>query len=186
MVSLASLAIPIIVSAVFVFLASFVLHMVLPLHKGDYRTVPREDEFQSAVRSFDIPPGDYLVPCAGSPAGMKNPAFLERLKKGPVVIMTLVPGGTPSMARNLIQWFVFSLVVGLFAGYIASRALGFGAPYLAVFRFVGCTAFMGYSMGLVQDSIWYRRNWGTTSRYLLDGLIYGCLTAGTFGWLWPR
>ena len=186
MVSLVSLAIPIVVSAVIVFIASTVLHMLVPLHRNDYRKVPSEDQFQAAIRSFDLPSGDYVVPCAGSPAGMKDPAFLERMKKGPVAIMTLMAGGAPSMAISLVQWFVYSLIISLFAGYIASRALGPGARYLAVFRFVGCSAFMGYSLGLFQDSIWYHRNWGATSRYALDGLIYGLLTAGTFGWLWPQ
>jgi hypothetical protein len=55
-----------------------------------------------------------------------------------------------------------------------------------VFRFAGATAFLGYSMALVQHSIWYKRNWTTTLRSMFDGLIFACLTAGTFGWLWPR
>jgi len=69
---------------------------------------------------------------------------------------------------------------------VAGRALGPGAPYLQVFRFAGCTAFTAYSLALAQHSIWYKRNWGTTFKSMLDGLIYGLLTAGTFGWLWPR
>jgi hypothetical protein len=55
-----------------------------------------------------------------------------------------------------------------------------------VFRFAGCTAFVGYAVALWQDSIWYKRNWGTTFRNTVDGLLYGCLTAGTLGWLWPK
>lgn len=70
--------------------------------------------------------------------------------------------------------------------YIAGRALGSGANYLAVFRFAGASAFMGYSLALLQNSIWYNRNWGATVKSVFDGLVYGLLTAGTFGWLWPR
>ena len=66
------------------------------------------------------------------------------------------------------------------------RALGPGAHYLSVFRFAGTVAFAGYSLGLLQNSIWYKRNWGTTARGMIDGLVYGLLTAGVFGWLWPR
>jgi hypothetical protein len=86
----------------------------------------------------------------------------------------------------MVPRFLYSVVVSLFAAYIGGRALGPGAPYLAVFRFVGASAFMGYSLGLLQNSIWYRRNWGTTLKSVFDGLLYGLFTAGTFGWLWPR
>lgn len=186
MVPLMSLAIPIIVSAVIVFVASVILHMALPYHNGDLKKVPREDDVQAALRGFNIPPGDYALPRQGSHSDMKNPAFLEKMDKGPVVLMTVVPAGRPSMGKSLAQWFVYLLLVGLFAGYIASRALDAGAHYLSVFRFVGCSAFMAYSLGHFQTAIWYRRSWSTTFKDVFDGLIYGLLTAGTFGWLWPR
>ena len=76
--------------------------------------------------------------------------------------------------------------MGVVAAYMAGRALGPGAPYPAVFRFAGTTAFIAHSFALPQYSIWYHRNWGTTLRSMFDGLIYGLLTGGTFGWLWPR
>lgn len=185
MVPVLSLWIPILLSAVIVFIASSILHMVLPIHHGDYKKVPKEDEFLEAMRRFNVPPGDYMVPCAGSPSGMKQPDFVEKMTKGPVVIMTVAPGGL-SMTSNLIQWFIYSIVVGVFAAYIAGRAVGPGTDYLHVFRFAGCTAFVAYALALPQFSIWYKRNWGTTIRSMIDGLIYGLLTAGTFGWLWPR
>ena len=78
------------------------------------------------------------------------------------------------------------MVVSFFSAYIAGRAVASGSGYLTVFRFVGSKAFMGYSLGLLQNSIWYRRNWGTTLTSVFNGLVYAVLTAGTFGWLWPR
>jgi len=186
MVPLISLGLPILVAAVIVFVASFVLHMLLPLHRNDLRKLPREDEVLEALRRFSIPPGDYVAPHAGSPAAMKDPAFVEKMKKGPLVMMTIAAGRAPALAGNLAQWFVYSLVVSLFAGYIASRALGPGAAYPEVFRFVGTAAFLGYSLALAQHSIWYRRNWVTTLKSMFDGLVYALLSAGTFGWLWPR
>ncbi len=186
MVPLVSLWLPILLSAVIVFVASNIVHMVLPIHKSDYRKLPAEDETMEALRKFRIPPGDYLVPCAGGPEQLKNPAFVEKMTKGPVAFMTVMPSGRPKMGKQLIAWFAYCIVVGIFAGYIAGRALGAGAHYLAVFRFAGCTAFVGYSLALWQDTIWFRRNWVTTLKSTMDGLIYGLLTAGTFGWLWPR
>ena len=101
--------------------------------------------------------------------------------------MTVMRPGPMSMGRNLAQWFVFSLVISLFSGYIGSRAVGPGTQYLAVFRFVSTSAFMGYSLGLIPFSIWYQRNWMThlEVRVRRAGLCLR-LTAGTFGWLWPR
>jgi hypothetical protein len=90
------------------------------------------------------------------------------------------------MTAPLIQWFVYTLLVGIFAAYVAGRALEVGADYRAVFRFAGVTAFACYAIGGWQDSIWFKRPWGTTLRNTIDGLVYGLVTAGTFGWLWPR
>jgi hypothetical protein len=186
MVPVMSLGVPIVVSAGIVFVASSIIHMVLPYHRNDLRKLPTEDEVMAALRRFNIPPGDYVVPHAGSPAGMKHPEFVEKMKKGPVVFMTLAPGGPPSMGKSLLLWFLYSIVVSVFAAYIAGRALAPGAHYLEVFRFAGCSAFMAYSLALPQNSIWYKRNWRMTLKAMFDGLVYGLLTAGTFGWLWPR
>ena len=186
MVYLTSLWLPIILSAVIVFVVSSVIHMVLPYHRNDVRKVGKEDEMLEALRRLDLPPGDYAVPHAGSMEGMKKPEFVEKMKKGPIAFLTVAPGAEPSMAVPLLLWFLYSVVVSLFAAYVAGRALPPGATYLEVFRFVGTSAFMGYSLGLLQNSIWYKRNWGTTLKSVVDGLVYALFTAGTFGWLWPR
>jgi hypothetical protein len=185
MVPVMSLVLPIVASAVIVFVASSIIHMVLPYHRTDFRKAPREDELLDALRRFNLR-GDYAAPHAGSPAVMKQPEFIEKMKKGPLVFMTVAPGSSPSMASNLVLWFIYTVVVSFFAAYIAGRAVGPGSDYLVVFRFVGTTAFMGYALALPQNSIWYRRNWGTTLKSMFDGLVYALLTAGTFGWLWPR
>ena len=186
MVSVIALAVPILVSAVLVFIASSILHMVLPLHRNDYRQLPAEDGVLDAFRRFNVGPGDYMAPHAGTPEAMKKPEFVEKMKKGPIVVLTLAPGGSISMGKNLLLWFIYVGVVTIFAAYITGRALGPGANYLEVFRFAGATAFAGYSLALLQNSIWYMKHWGTTFKSMFDGLIYALLTAGTFGWLWPR
>ncbi len=185
MVSVTSLWLPILVSAVFVFVASSLIHMVLGYHKNDFRAVPDESGVSDALRRFNIPPGDYCLPRASSMADMKNPAFIEKMKKGPVLLMTVLPNGQWAMGAQLTQWFFFSALVSVFAAYIAGRAVGPGAHYLEVFRFAGCTAFASYALGTIPASIWYKKNWGTTLKSTFDGLVYGLLTGGTFGWLWP-
>jgi hypothetical protein len=186
MVPILALWLPIVLAAVIVFLASSLLHMALPYHKGDYGTLPHEDDVMAAMRKAGVKPGDYMMPRPSSMAAFKDPAFLEKYAKGPVAMMTIMPGGRPAMGAQLAQWFVYCLVVGVFAAYIAGRALQPGAHYLAVFRFAGATAFIGYSLALWQDSIWYKKAWSTTIKNTIDGLLYGLLTGGTFGWLWPH
>ncbi|MGH7567881.1 MAG: hypothetical protein ACREL9_02760 [Gemmatimonadales bacterium] len=117
---------------------------------------------------------------------MKSPEFAEKIRTGPNLVLTVIPNGPWPMGKNLTLWFLYSVVVGVFAAYVAGRALPPGAPYLSVFRFAGVTAFVGYSVALWQMSIWYRRAWSTTIKATVDGVIYALLTAGAFGWLWPR
>jgi hypothetical protein len=187
MVPLTSLVIPTVISAIVVFFASFIIHMVLGYHKNDLRKLPdaQEDEIIAAVSRLHLAPADYGVPHPGSPERMKDPAFLAKMNKGPIVFMTVSPGASPNMGKPLAQWFVFTLVITFFAAYIASRAVAPGTDYLTVFRFVGTSAFMGYALGSIPESIWYKRSWGRTFVTVFDGLIYALLTAGVFGWLWP-
>jgi hypothetical protein len=188
MVGILELWLPILVAAVFVFIASSIIHMFLTYHRSDFKGVPNEDAVMDALRGFDIPPGDYVVPRAGTPEVMKTEAFKEKARKGPVLFMTVLPSWDPSaMGGQLAKWFVYCIIVGIFAAYIAGRALGPGPEqYRAVFRLAGCTAFVGYSLANVQRSIWYSQPWSTTAKNLVDGLVYGLLTGGTFGWLWPE
>ena len=186
MVGLTALWFPILLAAVIVFFVSSLIHTVLPWHKGDYMRVPSEDKVMDALRPFAIPPGDYMLPRPASSADMRSPEFADKLKQGPVMVLTVMPNGMMSMVRNLTMWFIYLVVVRFLAAYVAGRALPAGTPYLSVFRFVGTTAFIGYSAALWQMSIWYRRAWTTTIKATIDGLIYALLTAGTFGWLWPR
>ena len=185
MVPIASLWLPILLSAVAVFIVSSIIHMFLGYHSADYRRLPAEDEFMAAVRKLDIPPGDYMVPCPASHAAFKDPAFQEKFKAGPRAMMTVF-GPYTGMGAQLGLWFLYAVLIGVTAAYISGRALAPGAHYLKVFRFAGATAFYGYSLAHLQASIWYKRSWGTTLRNVFDGLVYGLVTAGFFGWLWPR
>lgn len=185
-VTLLQLCPAILAAAVIVFVASSIIHMAPLWHRNDFPKMPREEEVLQALRPFAIPPGDYFLPRPGGRDEMRSPEFKDKLAKGPVAVMTVMPNGMFNMTSNLVQWFVFLLVVGFFVAYITSRALGAGAPYLKVFQIAGATAFIGYSLALCELSIWYRRSWALTLKGAFDGLIYASLTAGAFGWLWPR
>lgn len=184
MVTVISLWLPIVLSAVMVFIASSIIHMVLTYHRSDFKKLPSEDEVMEALRQIGVPPGEYIFPCPDNPKAMKEAAFKEKLERGPVAFMTVMSGDF-NMGKSLVQWFFYCIAMGIFSAYIAGRALGPGAEYMEVFRFVGAAAFGGYALALMHNSIWYKRAWGTTFKSMADGLVYAMLTAGIFGWLWP-
>jgi len=62
MVSIVSLWLPILLSAVAVFLVSSVIHMVFQYHKNDFVKLPSEDEVMDDLRKANIPPGEYHFP----------------------------------------------------------------------------------------------------------------------------
>jgi hypothetical protein len=186
MTTLMALWLPILLSAVIVFVVSWIIHMVLPWHKGDYPQLANEDKVLSALRPLKIPPGDYMMPRPSDPKEMRTPEFSAKMKRGPVLVMTVMPNGQVNMGKNLALWFVYAAFVSYCAAYIGGRALPPGAPYLRVFQMVGASAFMGYSLALLQMSIWYSRGWGLTLKSMADGLVYSLFTAGVFGWLWPK
>jgi hypothetical protein len=183
MVSLVDAWLPILLSAVLVFVASSVIHMALRWHSKDFTKLPAEDAVMDALRAFNLPPGDYAAPLADSMAQMSSPEFKAKQARGPSFALTIL--NNTSLARNLAKWFAYSVVVALFAGYVASIALPAGAPYMTVFRVTSTVAFAGYSLALWQNWIWYSRGLGYTVRSTIDGLLYGLLTGGAFGWLWP-
>lgn len=186
MTGLLALWLPILLSAVIVFVVSSVIHMLSPWHKGDYPKMPNEDRVLAALRPLAIPPGDYMIPRPATRQDMATPEFAEKLKQGPVIVMTVMPSGMMAMAPRFIGWFLYAVAAGAFAAYVAGRALPPGTEYMRVFLIVGATAFVGYSLALWQLSIWYGRSWSITIKATVDGLIYALLTAGTFGWLWPH
>jgi hypothetical protein len=186
MVPIPALWLPIVLSAVIVFVASSIVHMFLPIHKNDYRKLPDEDKVLDALRAAGVTPGRvYHFPhCTHK--HLKSPEVAEKFKRGPVGLLKEVPSGTPAMGKYLGQWFLYCLFVGVFVAYLTGRTLGPGTQYLIVFRVAGTTAFLGYAVAQIQDSIWKGQSWGVTLKHVLDGLLYGLLTAGTFGWLWPK
>jgi hypothetical protein len=186
MTSIGALLIPILVSAVLVFLASSVIHMASPWHKGDYPRSPKEGAILDALRPLDIPPGDYFMPRPASTAEMKSPEFNERLKRGPVVLMTVMPNGPMQMGGTFVQWFIYLLVVGFLAAGVAHTTLHRGDEPGLIFHTVALTAFAGYALALWQLSIWYRRSWMITIKSTVDGVIYAAITGAVFVWLWPK
>src|SRR5688572_12714153 len=183
MVSLVDLWLPILLSAVLVFVASSVIHMALRWHSKDFKRFAAEDAVMDVLRPFNLAPGDYAAPLPESMAHMSSAEFKAKQARGPSFALTILVN--TSIGRNLGKWFLYSIVIALFAAYVASLTLPAGAAYMTVFRVTSTVAFASYALALWQNWIWYSRGLGYTVRTTIDGLLYGLLTGGAFGWLWP-
>jgi hypothetical protein len=186
MVSLGSLLLPIVISAILVFIASSIIHMLLKYHNKDFTRLPNEDAVRAAIRSGNPAPGQYMMPYCSDMKDMENPEMKQKFLEGPVALLTVMRAGRPNMGKLLGQWFAFILVASLFIAYVAAHGIPKGAPYLHVFRVVGAVGFLTYGMGQIPAAIWWGKPWKSAVKDLFDGLVYGLVTAGTFGWLWPR
>lgn len=184
MVQLASLWLPIVLSAVAVFFASSIVWMVLPIHKNDYKMLKdKEDAVMAAVRSWGLGPGMYWFP--GCEHGKKpGPEVVAKQKSGPWGVLTLMPG-CPNMGKMLGMWMLNLLIVTTLIGYAASRGMAPGTAYMKVFQVVGVIALLAYAGSALCDSIWKGRPWSHVPGAVIDGVIYAGITAGMFGWLWP-
>lgn len=182
---LADLWLPIVVAAVFVFVASSVVHMVLQSHKTDFDPLPDEAKALDALRAIGLKPGSYRFPACTSMKEMQAPEMLEKLNRGPVGMMTVFPNGPMAMGKALGQWFVYCLIVAAFAAYIGGFSLPRGAEFMAVFRVTTTVAFVGFALSSITNSIWHGVSWGVTAKFVFDGALYALATGAAFGWLWP-
>ncbi len=183
MVPLVDLWLPILLSAVLVFVVSSVIHMLLPWHNKDFKKLAAEDAVMDALRPFSLAPGEYVAPRPDSMAQMGSPEFKAKLARGPHFALTVLRDG--SIAKSLVLWFVYGIVIAMFAAYVAGLTLSAGAPYMTVFRVTSTVAFAAYVLALWHNWIWYSSGLGATLRSTIDGLVYALLTGGAFGWLWP-
>jgi hypothetical protein len=186
MVTIASLWLAILLSAVFVWIASAIAWMVLPHHKSEYARLPDEEAARAVIGRQDPTPGQYGIPHMSSMEEMKQPQSRRKFEQGPVAFITVLPRRMPPMGRNMALSFLYYLTIGFIVAYLTTRTLTPGTHYLAVFRVAGTVAWLAYGTGVIQDAIWFGRPWSAVVKHLLDSLAYALLTAGVFGWLWPR
>lgn len=184
MVPLTMLWLPILVASVIVFMAGAISWMVLPHHKTDYRGLPDEDSVLSALRREKAAPGQYMFPYAGDRKAM-TAEWKAKVEAGPAGILLIRRNPSTKMAPNLIQYFIWIVVIEIFTAYVASRALSGSSDYLEVFQIAGTTAILGFAGACVPNSIWFGKPWSVTWKEVIDGIVYGLLSAGVFGWLWP-
>ncbi len=185
MVTITSLWLAILLSAIIVWVASAIVWMVMPYHKTDFQGLPDEDATLAALRGQNLTPGQYDFPHLANRDEMKNPEVVEKFSQGPAGFLTIAPRGVPNMGKPMILSLVYFLLVNICVAYLAGRTLPAGAEYLTVFRIAGTTAWLAYGAALISDAIWFGRPWSSVLKTQVDALIYGLLTAGIFGSLWP-
>jgi hypothetical protein len=183
-VTVPMLWLPILLSAVAVMIGSSIIWMALKYENAEWKRIPGEDDLIEAVRKLNLPaPGQYLFPHM---MGQSADLLAKKMEEGPIGILLVRKPGKMNMGGMLLQSFIFYLVVSFFVAYVSSHALPHTADYLRVFQVAGVCGFMAYGFALVPEAIWFGRTWKSVLKGLVSALILGCLTAGTFGWLWPR
>jgi hypothetical protein len=182
-VPLSMLWLPILLSAVFVFIASNILWMALPSwHRPDYKSLPEEKSVQDALANAKS--GQYIVPCVdwGKLSAEERTAMGAR----PAALMLVRNPGKFEMGKSLGSWFGYAVVIAVFVAYLTGHTQPAGTHYLSIFRVAGTAAFLAFGFRGVPDSVWYGKPWVVAFKEMIDGLVYALLIAGTFGWLWPR
>jgi hypothetical protein len=181
-IALLSLWMPILLSAVAVFMASSLIWMVLQYHNSDWKKLPNEEATRAALKG--LAPGGYSIPHAADNKARSNPEWQAKYAEGPVAMFNVVPNRM-AMGKQLGQWFVYCLVISTLVAYVAGSTLAAGTPYMKVFQLTATVSVLAYAGSAACGSIWFGHAWSRTAKDIVDGLIYGHLTAGIFGWLWP-
>jgi hypothetical protein len=184
MVPLSHLWLPIIASAVAVFVVSALLHMLFTYHNSDYRKVPNEDEVRAAINKGGLTAGQYILPYAVA-MGAKDPVVQQKMKEGPTGFLLLRKPSGPEMGPFLGQWFVLTLVIASLVAYVAALTIAPGADHMAVFRVVSTIAFLAYAGSVSQEAIWRAVPWSAAIKTILDGLVFALVTGGLFAVMWP-
>ena len=147
MATISMLWLPILLAAAFVFVASSLVHMVLPIHAGDYRKLPNEDLVRQALRDAEVKPGQYMYPGCDSMKEYASEELQKKFAEGPVGVMIVRPDGMPNMGKSLLQWFLVCLLVSLITAHLATFACEAGAAAGRVFHVTALVALMGYCGG---------------------------------------
>lgn len=182
---LIALWLPILASAIGIFVLSSLIHMLLKWHAPEYRALPNEEAVRAAIRTGHPAPGQYVLPHCADMKEMASEAMLRKYGEGPVGYLTLAANGAPDIGRALALWFLLSLVIAAIAGYATARIVGLDGHAHAAAHNVFVITGLAYGIGAVHDAIWKSRPWRSALFYGLDALLYAAVSAAAFLWLWP-
>jgi hypothetical protein len=106
------------------------------------------------------------------------------VKRGPLVILNIQSGDSISMARPLVLWFLYVVVVSALSGHIAYAFHDLNPDKRYIFHTIALTSFLAYAGALWQQTIWFRKPALTSFKASFDGLIYAVVTALIFIYFW--
>ncbi len=176
---------PIVVTAVAVFIASSLIHMVFKWHNSDYRKLANEDAVRAAISAGSPAPGQYILPHCQDMKDLHGEEMQQKYRDGPIGFLTVRKNGPPSLGGSLLQWFVFNLALAVIAAAIALQTYGLhGEPHRAG-HLVGMLSLLAYGGSSVQAGIWMGKPMGSVVKDMLDAFIYATVSALVFMWLWP-
>lgn len=183
--NLLALWLPILVTAIGVFVASSLVHMVFKYHNSEYRGLNNEDAIRDVMRVASLTPGLYVTPKCNDVKAMSSETMIKKYVEGPVAHITIMANGAPNMGRALGLWFLWSVLVAAFAALIALHTIPLNGNAAMAAHVIALISFVMYGAGSVQDFIWMGKPFSSMMKYLLDALIYSIVTALSFMWLWP-
>ncbi len=176
-----SLWLPIIVSGVALFFASWAAWMLLPHHKPEWTGLPDENTVMETLRRTNVPPGQYMFPYSSKPEDWKSEEFQRRRETGPTGTLT-VWEKPPNMGVNMLCTVLFFVIANFVIGYLAGIALDPGESFMKVFQFVGTAGILTYGTANILNGIWFGRKMVAD---IIDGIAYGLITGLIFAALWP-
>jgi hypothetical protein len=183
---LLTLWLPILLSAVVVFVISSAIHMVFKWHASDYRGFANEDTVRDAIRAGNPAPGRYVIPQCGDMKNMASEAMKKKYAEGPIGHITILANGQPNMGKYLGMWFLWTLVVAAVAAFLAGKVYTLDHAWVRpAAKLAGVITFIAHGFGTVQESIWTGRPCRSSAKHLLDAALYGLGTWAVFFWLWP-
>jgi hypothetical protein len=176
---------PILLSAVIVWIISAVVWMALPHHKRDFIALPDEDSFMDAVRKSGIKPGNYIFPDFRDSKAMKSEKMQKALSEGPVGHLSVWQ--TPlTMGSKMVATFVVYLVVSTLIAYLTRVALPGAAPFAKVFQVAATAGILAYCFAFIPNAVWFGSYKRTIAANIVDGIVYGLITGAIFAWRWPQ
>jgi hypothetical protein len=181
--SIASLWLPILLSAAAVWIAGAVIWMALPHHQKDFGKLADDEGLRAYIKSAGIPPGNYGFPEFGSHAEANSPEGKKKMESGPVGMLSV--WGPVSMGRNMLLTFLVNLVVSALIGYVGAAAIPPDSSFLHVFRVLGTVGILAWSFSFLPNGIWFQHTPRALAMNVIDGFAYGMITGLVFAALWP-
>jgi hypothetical protein len=176
---------PILLSAVAIWIISAIVWMALPHHKQDFIGLTDEDGFMDSIRRSGIKPGNYVFPDFRDREAMKSEKISKALEEGPVGHLSV--WRTPlTMVSKLVGTFIVYIVVSTLIAYLTRVALPGPAEFAKVFQIAGTAGILAYCFSSIPNALWFGSYKRTIVASFIDGIVYGHITGAIFAWRWPH